>query len=73
MCDIETTFGLEQLWHLSRALCVFVCVLQFRVCVCMWVCVLRGYFAITGAGLARTRSCVVILVNVFSSILLQWD
>lgn len=72
--NIETKFGREELWHLSRAVCGCVwCLMQFGVCACVRVCVLRGYFAITGAGLARTRSCVVILVNVFSSILLQWD
>lgn len=33
----------------------------------------RVYFLITGPGLAWTWSCVVILVNIFSSILLPWD
>lgn len=67
------------LWmdHSGRILMpgVLMCVFNvswFGVCVCVWVCVYRGYFAITGTGLARTQSCVVILVNVFSSILLQW-
>lgn len=35
--------------------------------------VLRGYFVLTAIGLAGTWSCVVILVNVFGSILLPWD